>query len=229
MPLPMVTQRKCSIQDFLPLDPVPNVFSVVEEALKRFNAWVEDPEANPIYPSLRVAVWRAAIDKDPARAVEILKKEWYTTKSVDGKLFSLSVLGTVKDAELIKSEILPFNFNKEPASNAVPSADMHMLGSSLSVNIIGRPLQWKFMKENWDAVIAKLGNPVVVDRFMNISLSRFNDEAVVKDIEEFMADKDTSSFDRTLGTVKDKIRGRAAYKQRDSAALKEWLNTHGYI
>lgn len=85
------------------------------------------------------------------------------------------------------------------------------------------------MKANWDAVIAKLGNPVVVDRYMNLSLSRFTDEAVVQDIEEFMKDKDTKSFDRTLGTVKDKIRGRAAYKARDAAALKEWLGVNGYI
>jgi hypothetical protein len=43
-----------------------------------------------------------------------------------------------------------------------------------------------------------------------------------------MADKDTSSFNRTLGTVKDKIRGRAAYRERDSEKLKEWLSAHGY-
>ncbi|CAM1510513.1 Fc.00g008480.m01.CDS01 [Cosmosporella sp. VM-42] len=203
--------------------------AIVEEALKKFNAWVEDPDANPIYPSLRASVWRAAVDKEPARVVEILKKEWFNTKSIDGKLFCLSVLGLAKDPELIKKELIPFVFNQSPPSNAVPSGDMHVLGSSLSANIIGRPLQWEFMKNNWDAVITKLGNPVVVDRYMNISLSRFTDEAVVQDIEEFMKDKDTKAFDRTLETVKDKIRGRAAYKQRDSAALKEWLGAHGYI
>ncbi|KAF7561600.1 hypothetical protein G7046_g2545 [Stylonectria norvegica] len=203
--------------------------AVVEEAYKRFNAWVEDPEANPIYPSLRVPVWRSAVEKEPARAVEILKKEWFNTKSIDGKLFCLSVLGLVKDVELIKTEIIPFIFNQSPPSNAIPSGDMHVLGASLSTNTTGRPLQWEFMKNNWDDVITKLGNPVVVDRYMNISLSRFTDEAVIPDIEEFMKDKDTSSFNRTLGTVKDKIRGRAAYRQRDAAALKEWLGANGYI
>lgn len=106
---------------------------------------------------------------------------------------------------------------------------MHVLGGALSNNIVGRPLQWEFMKNNWDLVIAKLGNPVVVDRFMNLSLSRFTDEAAIKDIEDFLKDKDTKAFDRTLGTVKDKIRGRAAYRQRDAAALKEWLSANKYI
>ncbi|CZS77032.1 unnamed protein product [Fusarium graminearum] len=197
-------------------------------ALKRFNAWVEDPEANPIPAPLRVAVWRAAMIKEPARTVEILKKEWLNTKSIDGKLLSLSVLGTVKDAEILKKDVIPFNFNQSPPSNAVPAGDMHVLGGSVANNVVGRPVQWQFMKDNWDAVITKLGNPVVVDRYMNLSLSRFTDVSAVEDIEKFMADKDTSSFNRTLGTVKDKIRGRAAYRERDSEKLKEWLSAHGY-
>lgn len=168
------------------------------------------------------------MEKDPARAVEILKKEWYNTKSIDGKLICLGVLSAVKDEEILKKSVIPFNFNVSPPSDAVPAADMHVLGSGLGVNRIGRPLQWDFMKKNYDAVVSKLGNPIVVDRFINVSLSRFNDEAVVAEIDDFFKDKDTKSFDRTLGTVKDKIRGRAAYKKRDAATLKEWLSANGY-
>lgn len=202
--------------------------SVTEEALKRFNTWVENPEAGSIPAPLRVAVWRAAIMKEPARTVEILKKEWFNTKSIDGKLLSLSVLGTVKDAELLAKEVIPFNFNESPPSNAVPAGDMHVLGGSVASNVIGRPLQWQFMQDNWDAVITKLGNPVVVDRYMKLSLGSFTNVSAVDEIEKFMADKDTSSFNRTLETVKDKIRGRAAYRERDSEKLKEWLSAHGY-
>jgi len=84
------------------------------------------------------------------------------------------------------------------------------------------------MQDNWDAVITKLGNPVVVDRYMKLSLGSFTNVSAVDEIEKFMADKDTSSFNRTLETVKDKIRGRAAYRERDSEKLKEWLSAHGY-
>ncbi|RKK86076.1 hypothetical protein BFJ68_g17164 [Fusarium oxysporum] len=83
---------------------------------KRFNTWVEDPEANPIYHSLCVAVCRAAIIKEPACTVEILKKEWFNTKSISGKLLSLSVLSTVKDANLLTKEIIHFSFNQSPPS-----------------------------------------------------------------------------------------------------------------
>ena len=106
---------------------------------------------------------------------------------------------------------------------------MHALGSSLSTNRVARPLQWEYFKANYDAAVAKLGNPVVVDRFVNLSLSRFTTLDALADIDRFFEGRDTKSFDRTLGTVKDKIRGRAAYKERDAAALKEWLGANGYV
>ena len=201
----------------------------VAEALKRFNAWAENKEGNPIPPPLRSAVWRAAVEKDTARAVQILKKEWFETKSIDGKLFSLSALGCTKDPELVGAEILPFLFNASPPSNAVPPADMHVLGRSLTTTVVGRDLQWQFLQDNYDACIAKLGNPIVVDRFIGISVGQFADDAAVDAIDAFFKDKDTHSFDRTIGIAKDKIRGRAAYKKRDTALLKEWLGANGYM
>lgn len=206
-----------------------NGLRVTEEAHKRFNAWADDHDANPIHPSLRASVWRAGIVKDTTRAVDIIKDEWRNTKSIDGKLFCLSVLGLVKDPEILKNKVIPFNFNTTPPSDAVPSADMHVLSGTLSSNIVGRPLQWEYAKQHWDDIVAKIGNPIVVDRLVNVSLSRFTEEAAIDDIESFFKDKDTSSFDRTLRTVADKIRGRAAYKKRDAASLKEWLSTNGYI
>ncbi|KYK56145.1 aminopeptidase [Drechmeria coniospora] len=202
---------------------------VVKEALRRFNAWVENPDANAIHPSLRGSVWRNAVRKDAARAVDVLKGEWFNTKSIDGKLICLQALSAAEDEELLRTSIVPFNFNSSPPNNAVPSADMHALGMGLAANPAGRVVQWEFMKGNWDVCLAKLGNPIVLDRFIRVSLGGFTDDAVIDDIDGFFKDKDTSSFNRTLGTVKDKIRGRASYKKRDSAALKEWLGANGYL
>jgi hypothetical protein len=64
---------------------------------------------------------------------------------------------------------------------------------------------------------------------VRVSLGSFTDDSVVDEIDQFFKDKDTKSFDRTLETVKDKIRGRAAYKKRDAASLKEWLGANKYL
>ena len=159
----------------------------------------------------------------------MLKKEWLNTTSIDGKLLALGAMAVAADEKVISSQIVPFNFNKEPPSDSVPAVDMHALGMGLAGNPIGRRVQWEFMKNNWDACVAKLSNPIVLDRFVRVSLGNFTDEAKVDEIEKFFADKDTKSFDRTLETVKDKIRGRAAYRKRDAAGLREWLGANGYL
>ncbi|KAF3358459.1 hypothetical protein VdG1_00019 [Verticillium dahliae VDG1] len=160
--------------------------SVTEEALKRWKAYVESPESNPLPPALRTPVFRVAVKHDPVKAVEVLKKEWFTTKSIDGKEVCLSAISAARDTELVKKTILPFLFNRSPpapASESVPSSDMHVLASGLGANA---------------------------------------------EIDAFFAGKDTAGFNRTLETAKDKIRGRAAYRQRDAAALKAWLAANGY-
>jgi aminopeptidase N len=205
---------------------------VMAEAAKRFDAWVADKGANPIHPNLRSPVYRVAIKRQPEKAIDVLKKEWYTTPAIDGKEICLSTMGTVKSEQIIKETLLPFLFNLSPpapASESVPSGDMHILGSSLAANSAARAVQWEFMKADWGTRLAKLGNPVVVDRFIGVSLSKFTDLAAIDDITAFFEGKDTAGFDRTLETVKDKIRGRAAYKSRDAEALKAWLTAEGYV
>lgn len=204
----------------------PSLSSVMTEAMRRFDEWVASNGAKAIHASLRGPVWSTAVIKDPVRAVEVLKKEWLETKSVDGKIISLSAMARVHDPELINTTILPFNFGK--ASDCVPAADMHVLGRGLADQPVGRKLQWQYLQHNWDACSSKLGNPIVVDRFISTSLNRFTDASDVEDIDLFFKDKDTHSFDRTLRTVKDTVLARAAYKKRDQASLREWLRAHHY-
>lgn len=100
----------------------------------------------------------------------------------------------------------------------------------MASNRVARPLQWAFLRDNWDQVLAKLGgNPIVLDRLVSLSLPKFTDTETLEEIEEFFAGVGTKGFDRTLETVKDKIRGRAAYKKRETENLKAWLVSNGYV
>ncbi|KAJ6783630.1 hypothetical protein PWT90_11006 [Aphanocladium album] len=196
------------------------------EAAKRFKAWAENPAASDLHPSLLSPVLRAGIISDPAGAVDFLKKEWFNTKNIDGKMTISRALAHAPDAELIKKEIIPFNFNTSPRDNN--TADMHFLGQDLANNPLGRHSQWQYMKDNWTTCTEKLSNPIVLDRFIRSTLSSFVDEADVADVAAFFQDKDTSSYNRTLETAKDKSSARAAYKKRDAAAIQEWLTSNGY-
>ncbi|XXH05230.1 hypothetical protein Hte_011655 [Hypoxylon texense] len=203
---------------------------VIEKATSLFNAWAD--EGTPIHPNLRTVVYRAGIKTNPEKAVKALKKEWFTGKSIDAKEVCLASLGHVRDPEIISKSLLPFNCDLSPPappSESVPSGDMHSLGSALSNNSIARPIQWKYMQENWDKLTTKMANPVVLDRFVKLTLQKFTYTKYIDEIDAFFKDKDTSAFDRTLEQVKDAIRGRAAYRERDAEVLKEWLSANGYL
>lgn len=203
---------------------------MTEKAISLFDDWAA--QGKTFHPNLRTVVYRTGVKVKPAKAVKVLKKEWFNGSSIDGKEVCLSSLGQVRDAEIIKKELLPFLFDLSPpapASESIPSGDMHSLGSSLAANSSARPIQWEYMQENWDKLTTKMANPVVLDRFVKISLNKFVDSKYVGEIEKFFEGKDTSSFDRTLEQVKDAVRGRAAYYARDAGVLKEWLKANGYI
>lgn len=200
--------------------------------MKRFAAYSASPKDSPLPADLRSPIYRVALKSEPAITTAFLKDEWYNPPAVDSKEVCLSVLGSSTDESVIKSTLLPFLFNispPAPASDSVPPADMHTLTAAMASNRVARPLLWAFMKENWGQIEKKIsGNPIIVDRFVNSALSKFTSYREVEDIEEFFKDKDTSAYNRTLDAAKDKIRGRAAYRERDAAVLKEWLVANKY-
>ncbi|KAH6656691.1 peptidase family M1 [Truncatella angustata] len=196
----------------------------LEKGQQLFQAWSKD--GVELNPSLRSVIYRAGIKADPAKAFDALKKEWETTASPDGRDFALSALGHIRDADIVTNKVLPFLFNT--TSDTVPSGDMHSLSAVLAANSAARPLIWDYIQNNWEKLTEKMANPVILDRFIRLTLGKFNDIKYLEEIEAFFADKDTDSFNRTLEQVKDNIRGRVAYRQRDAEVIKEWLSANKY-
>ncbi|KAI1863297.1 uncharacterized protein JN550_009617 [Neoarthrinium moseri] len=197
----------------------------LEKGAQLFDTWSKD--GTGLNPSLRSVVYRAGVKTDPAKAFDVLKREWGTSTSPDGKDFALAAVGHIRDENLINNKVIPFLFNM--SSDSVASADMHSLGAVLSGNSAARPLLWKFFQDNYDLATKKMANPIVLDRFIRVTLNKFTDAKYLDEIDAFFRGKDTSAFDRTLEQVKDVVRGRAAYRQRDAAAIKEWLAANQYI
>ncbi|KAI0014943.1 peptidase family M1 [Xylariomycetidae sp. FL0641] len=203
--------------------------AVTEKATSLFDAWTQGSQ---FHPNLKTVVFRTAVKTKPQEAVPALKKEWYNGTSIDGKEACLAALGHVRDESIIKETLLPFLFNispPAPAADSVPSGDMHTLGSGLAANTVARPLLWRFVQDHWDQLTAKMANPIVLDRFVKVSLNKFTHAQYLDEMNKFFSDKDTSSFGRTLEQVKDAVRGRAAYRQRDADIIKQWLAANGYL
>ncbi|KAK1241159.1 hypothetical protein MKX08_001133 [Trichoderma sp. CBMAI-0020] len=200
-----------------------------EVAIQKFQDWTADPIRYPINPSLREAVWNAGLENSPSKAIEILKSEWSKTASVDGKSLCLRVLSRVRDKTLLENDILPFLFGKEPPESVVPAADMQYLGEGLGDNLYGRRLQWEYVKANWQAVDTKINNDTLLNRFIESALSYLVQKADISDIENFFSSTGKKISDRTITIIKDKITGRAQYKDRSQQQLKDWLEKNNDV
>lgn len=151
-----------------------------------------------------------------------MKKEWTTSTSVDGQEIALRALGRIQDTSLLP-DYLALLFND------VKTQDMHTGAMAISANPRTRPGMWKYIQENFDTIKEKLSkNMVVLDRFLRLSLNKFNDVRSAEEIAAFFKEKDNRGYDRTLAVVDDTIRGKAKYKERDAKVILEWLKAHGY-
>ena len=177
-----------------------------------------------IHPNLRLAVFRIAISQGGEDEYEAVKKEYLNTTSVDGKEIGLQALGRVPTSELAKN-FLEFQF-----SPSVAVQDIHSGSNSLAHNTKARNTLWHYIQHQWPTVHGKISaNPVVLARFLRLSLSQFANHDIEREISTFFADKDTKAYDKTLAQVSDTVRGNANYKERDEALLLEWLKAHDYV
>ena len=199
--------------------------ATVDEALKRFDAYVSGGDKKAIHPSLRRAVFSTAIKNRGEPAFKAVQNEYLNTTSIDGKEICLGSLGRVQTPELAK-QVMDFVF-----SDAVAMQDKHSPTIALANNSKVRVQVWHYIRDNWDSKVhpALSGNPVVLERFLRFGLNKFTDAAVADDIQKFFSDKDTRGYNKGLEVVDDTIRSYAAYAARDEKVVREWLSANGYL
>jgi hypothetical protein len=111
----------------------------------------------------------------------------------------------------------------------VPTQDLHTGAAGLAANPKARRELWLYIRDHFDDILTRLSkNMVVLNRLLRESLKKFADRETEKDIAKLFENRDNRGYDRTLNIVRDTVLGRAAYKERDAAVIREWLKTNGY-
>ena len=194
------------------------------EAQNRFNLFISGADKSAIDPSLRVAIFSTVLSHGAEREYEAVKFEYLHSPAVDGKDIGLMSLGCVRKPEIIIS-YLDFIF----AGN-VSLQDIRVCATALSENPSARRLLWKYIKDNWEPLHARMGsNSSVLERFMKLSLKNFADFETEAEIRGFFQDKDTSGFDMSLAVVLETIKVNAQYRERDGEVIMEWLAAKGFV
>ncbi|KAH9882917.1 hypothetical protein J1614_000283 [Plenodomus biglobosus] len=199
--------------------------ATVDEALRRFDAYISGEDKNAIHPSLRRAIFATAIKNRGESAFKAIQNEYINTTSIDGREICLQSLGRVQTPELAR-EVMNFVF-----SDKVAMQDKHSGTIALANNSKVRNEVWYFIRDNWDSKVHPTlsGNLVVLERFLRFGLNKFADDGIADEIQKFFENKDTRGYNKGLEVIDDTIRSYAGYKKRDEKVVKEWLGENGYL
>ncbi|BAT78001.1 hypothetical protein LR48_Vigan04g234000 [Vigna angularis] len=164
----------------------------LEEASKRFQAFLEDRNTPLLPPDTRKAAYVAVMQgasKSNRSGYESLLKVYRETDLSQEKTRILGSLSSSRDPDLIL-EALNFMLSSE-----VRSQDAVF---GLAVNREGRDVAWAWLKENWEHLIKTYGSGFLITRFVSAVVSPFASFEKAKEVEEFFASHATPSIARTL-------------------------------
>jgi aminopeptidase 2 len=154
----------------------------------------------------------------------VIANEATNAKTADERNSALRSLGRAKSPELIK-RTMEFSL-----SSNVKGQDIYLPLSALRSHAEGCEALWKWVKDNWEELERRLPPSLnMLSNVVSISTSSFTHREHIEDVKAFFAGKSTKGFDMTLDQSIDSISAKAAWLERDSEDVKQWLKEHKYL
>lgn len=194
------------------------VATVVEEANRRFNTYVESGDCAP---DLLSVVFKCAIEHGGKSEFDAMLRIFEEADTPQIKQKALVALGQTRDPELV-ARYLDFAF-----SGAVRSNNVLYIFMSLAGNRYARDQAWQFVKENWESKILKMfrGSHALLAYMVALPLRGFVTEAAAADAEAFFKENPVPEATMKLSQSLEAIRTKAKWLERDREALGSWLAT----
>ncbi|GAB2223006.1 hypothetical protein Droror1_Dr00017140 [Drosera rotundifolia] len=173
--------------------------STVNEAIRRFEAFLDDRSSPLLPPDIRKASYVAVmrrVTKSNRAGYEDLLRVYRETDLSQEKTRILSSLGSSRDPDIIL-EVLNFLLSPE-----VRSQDAIF---GLAVSREGRETAWTWLKDNWDYISKTWGSGYLLPRFVSSMISQFSSYEKAKEAEEFFASRMKPSIARTLKQSLERI------------------------
>ena len=198
---------------------------VVNEARRRFRIFMVNKDMTAIPPDLRFPVFeivlRTTVGIEEYEAVVNYYRDTYLPGE---KVVALTVLGYGNSLELIR-RTLAFAISAD-----VRTQDVLTALSTLRSSVEGRAELWNFMRLHWDILYERHCDDIrFLDYFVLISVGSFSSLERYREVQEFFANKDQSSYDRILANSLEGIRMHILWLERDRQDVENWLRKNGYL
>ncbi|XP_021607282.1 aminopeptidase M1 isoform X2 [Manihot esculenta] len=164
----------------------------LNEASRRFHAFVDDRNTPLLPPDIRKAAYVAVMQRvSPSSRLgfDSLLRVYRETDLSQEKTRILSSIASCPDPNIVL-EVLNFVLTSE-----VRSQDAVF---GLAVSKEGRETAWAWLKDKWDHIEKTWGTGFLITRFVSAVVSPFASFEKAKEVEEFFAGRTMSSIARTL-------------------------------
>ncbi|XXG42913.1 hypothetical protein AAC387_Pa01g3067 [Persea americana] len=190
------------------------------EAVRRFQAFIDDRNASLLPPDIRKAAYVAVMQSVSASnraGYESLLRVYKETDLSQEKVRILGSLASCPDPDIVL-EVLNFLLTLEVRSQDV----VHGLAG---ISSEGREIAWKWLQDNWDHITKKWGSGFLITRFVSSIVSPFCSDEKANEVEKFFATRTQSSIARTLKQSLERVRINSRWVQsiRNEKSLGEFV------
>ncbi|XP_020088799.1 aminopeptidase M1-like [Ananas comosus] len=178
----------------------------INEAVKRFHAFMEDRDTSLLPPDTRKAAYVAlmkTVNNSNKVGYESLLRIYRETDLSQEKVRILSALASSPDPSVVL-EALNFLLSSEVRNQDA----VHGLAG---ISREGRDVAWMWLKENWEHISKTWGSGFLITRFISSIVSPFSSDEKGDEIENFFATRSKPSISRTLKQSIERVRVNAKW------------------
>ncbi|KAK5814475.1 peptidase family M1-domain-containing protein [Linnemannia elongata] len=198
--------------------------ATVAEAKRRFKIFASDASQESIlHPSIRQTAFEMVLTNGGEEEFRQVLKYFHNAPKQDQQVVALLALGAVQQPELI-AEVQELAISKD-----VRPQDITYVLAGLSANAKARLSTWEFIKKNWTLISDRYKSSMgLLGLCVKYPLVWLADKALVQDVTEFFAEKDTKDFQRALDQAIEGLNVNSAWVEREQESLGAWLTANKY-
>ncbi|KAJ1662522.1 hypothetical protein IW140_003841 [Coemansia sp. RSA 1813] len=203
--------------------------SVVAQACQLFDELYSHPDESdcrPFHHDFTASVLEIAVRSGPrsnyARVREMYEHSQRWHLSEDQRMAALGAMACAP-ADDMKMETLEYAMSDKVLPQDLNIVIGYMV-TSAAADTGNRQVLWRWFSANYQRVVARLGeSSALLGHVVSAVIGNFSTNTMADCIEAWFCDKRTAAFDRMLPQSLEFVRVRAAWYDRDSADVAQWL------
>ncbi|KAL1390301.1 hypothetical protein pipiens_012445 [Culex pipiens pipiens] len=195
----------------------------VNKCVQKFYEWMHEPNPdinNPVSPNLKNIVYCTAIKYGDQLEWDFAWERFQKTTIPSEKETILSALGCSRETWIL-TRFLEYSMTDV---HGIRKQDVFRVFLAVSNNVIGQPIAFSFIRNNWQKMKDYLGTSMSnLNMILKYSTKRLNSRYELDELKEFAQThlKDTG---RTIQQAIERAEANIAWMEENAATIVQWLD-----